>query len=368
MSGSLLIYRDRLGVPSEIAFLRRQYAGFSRLQPVWVGRHVLPGAAALPGAVVRLGGEGLAGEVARLGFRLFGRIADADRERLRRLRPVAVHAQFAKGGALALPLARALGLPLGVTIHGGDVMKRGNWRRSRLLARRWPALRSEAAAFLCVAPHLGEELARRGVPADRIRLQVIGAEPSPTPPPTEQRRGHVFVGRLVEKKGIAIMAEALGRLRAEGWAEPFTVIGDGPLRPLLAGLPEVRLAGWLSPEAVRERLRQAACLWVPSMTAADGDEEGLPSVIVEAMMEGCPVVCTDGPGLAFAAGTAGLVVPAGDAGALAGAARRISADPPLAAALAESGRRRALAEFDAIVQSAALESWFLGLAGQEPAS
>jgi glycosyltransferase involved in cell wall biosynthesis len=364
MTAALLIYRDQLGVPSEIAFLRRQYVGFSRLQPVWIGRRLLPGHTALPGIVLRLGGEGARGAAERLAFRLLGRLGHDERDRLLALRPVAIHAQFAKGGALALPLARAFGLPLAVTIHGGDVTKRANWGPGRLLARRWPALRREAAGFLCVAPHLRTVVEARGVPAERTRLQLIGVEPSPPPPPITDRQGHLFIGRLVEKKGVTVMARALARLRSEGWTERFLVIGEGPLLPALAGLPGVQFAGWLPPEAVRERLRHAACLWVPSVTAADGDEEGLPSVIAEAMMEGCPVICSDGPGLAFAAGDAGIIVPAGDADALAEAARALSADGELAADLSARGRRRALDRFNAVAQSAKLEEWVLALAAQ----
>ncbi|HTW72661.1 MAG TPA: hypothetical protein VME47_22475, partial [Acetobacteraceae bacterium] len=54
-----LVYRDRIGTASEIQFLRRQYIGFTRLAPVWVGRHIMPLASELGGSVVRLGGTWL---------------------------------------------------------------------------------------------------------------------------------------------------------------------------------------------------------------------------------------------------------------------------------------------------------------------
>ena len=123
----LLVYRDRIGTPSEIQFLRRQYLGFTRLAPVWVGRHVMPGAAALGGTVLRLGDEHPAGWLERLLFRHFGCVPRLD------IGPTAnvVHAQFARAGALALPLVRSLGKRLVVTLHGGDVSKVGNWQADR---------------------------------------------------------------------------------------------------------------------------------------------------------------------------------------------------------------------------------------------
>src|ERR1017187_7139901 len=96
-----LVYRDRIGVPSEIEFLRRQYIGFTALSPIWVGRHVMPDVRDLGGTTLRLGGDGVRGWLRRLLFRQFAAIPRFD---LPILAPV-LHAQFARGGALALPLA-----------------------------------------------------------------------------------------------------------------------------------------------------------------------------------------------------------------------------------------------------------------------
>jgi len=83
--------------------------------------------------VLRLGGDGPLGPMRRWLFRHFGHVPPID---VPNLAPV-LHAQFARGGALALPLARALGLRMAVTLHGGDVSKRKNWHGT-VLARRWP--------------------------------------------------------------------------------------------------------------------------------------------------------------------------------------------------------------------------------------
>lgn len=369
--GTVLIYRDSLLPRSEFAFLRRQYIGFRRLEPLWLTRRPSPQAAALPGRVVRLGGEGVAGAVRRWAFRLGQDPSAADIAALRAERPRVVHAQFARGGAMALPIARALGLPLAVTVHGGDVTKRRNWERG-VLARRWEELRSEAALFLCVSPHLAAVLAGRGVPASRILVHPIGVERGAEAAEAEAgpRRGHLFVGRFVEKKGIATLVEAVRLLRAAGSTEPVACIGDGPLRPVLAAAG-VELPGWLPVEAVRARMRRARSLWVPSTTARSGDEEGLPTVAVEAMAEGCPVLGSAIPGLVYAlrregaAGgpaEAGVLVAPGDAAGLAMAARRLELDAAFGMGLGAAGRRIAAERFDAHRQSAALEARLLELA------
>src|SRR4051812_5164098 len=144
----LLVYRDRIGAPSELSFLRRQYVGFSRLRPVWIGRTLLPDAAAVGGTAMRLGGHGPLGPLRRLLFRHLGQaprfgVSYLERNRSNDGPPAAaqsddsveeaawpaltlapvLHAQFARGGALALPLAQALGLQIVVTLHGGDISK-----------------------------------------------------------------------------------------------------------------------------------------------------------------------------------------------------------------------------------------------------
>ena len=174
----LLVYRDRIGVPSELQFLRRQYVGFTRLAPVWVGRHIMPQAPALGGSVRRLGGSGPAGWLERALFCHLGRVPPLA---LDQIAPV-LHAQFARGGALALPLAQALGLRLVVTLHGGDVSKAKNWRGT-VQARRWPAVVAAASRFVCVSAAVADAALAHGVPRDKLVVLPIGVEVPEAPPP-----------------------------------------------------------------------------------------------------------------------------------------------------------------------------------------
>ena len=355
-----LVYRDRIGAPSELAFLRRQYIGFSRLDPVWTGRVLLPQAPDVGERLLRLGGEGPLGFARRLLFRRFGIVPAIPIEGLA---PV-VHAQFARGGALALPLARALNARLIVTLHGGDVGKDKNWSNT-MLSRRWPAVIEAARHFVCVSAAVAEIAGRRGVPDAKLTVLPIGVEVPDVPPPGMPVPSyHLFVGRFVDKKGIAVIAGAVRRLRAEGDSTPVVFVGDGPLRPLVEALAKdvagIERTGWLSPEAAQARMAGAWSLLVPSVVAANGDSEGLPSVIPEAMAQGCAVIGSDEGGIAEAIrhDVTGLLVSPGDAVALAHAMRRVR-DPNLRNRLGQAGFRAASADLNARLQSAKLETLLL---------
>ena len=105
----------------------------------------------------------------------------------------------------------------------------------------------------------------------------------------------------------------------------------------------------------------AISLVVPSIIAADGDAEGLPSVIPEAMAQACPVIGSNQGGIAEAIRheQTGLLVPPGDAHALAHAMHQIATQPDQAAALGRAGYTHAAAALNARIQSARLEDVLL---------
>ncbi len=357
----LLVYRDRIGAPSEIAFSRRQYIGFRHLKPVWTGRVVLPGASGLGQDVMRIGA------VRGLLFRHLGMSPPLDATNF----IPAVHAQFARGGALALPLARAMHAAMVVTLHGGDVGKDKNWRPHTLLARRWPEVIARTYRFICVSAAVAETAARRGAPVGRLIVLPIGVELPSHPSPGHPRDGLLFTGRFVEKKGIDVLAAAMRHLRALGDMTPLVCAGDGPLLPLLEALardiPGVALTGWLTQDAIAAQMNAARVLLVPSVVARGGDAEGLPSVVMEAMAHGCTVIGTDQGGIAEAItdGETGLLVPPGDPMALASAMHRLTASPDLAQGLAASGFEFVGRRLNALVQSAALEAIVLEAAAAQ---
>jgi glycosyltransferase involved in cell wall biosynthesis len=364
----LIVYRDRLLPRSEHGFMRRQYLGFTRLAPVWVACRRDPD---LPGAGIDpliLGGEGPLGPLRRALFKQAGVVPEA--EVLAALRPALVHAQFGRGGALALPLARRLGVPLVVTFHGGDAHKDVHYRRRPwpgVFARRLPALLDYAALFVCVSETVRDKLLARGFPAAKLRVIPIGVEPARaavTPPAA----GHLlFVGRMVEKKGVFVLLDALAHLRAGGDATKAVLVGDGPLLAAVRARAEaiggIALPGWQTPEQVQAWMAGAVALVVPSVIGRGGDAEGLPTVAVEAMTLGVPLIASDqaGLGTVLGAGGPGLLAPAGDAAALAAAMTALAGDPARRRAFAAAARTVALRDFDARRQSALLETTLLGV-------
>jgi glycosyltransferase involved in cell wall biosynthesis len=230
-------------------------------------------------------------------------------------------------------------------------------------------LKREAKLFVCVSDFIRRRLIDRGFPAgklvvNRYGIEVEGvAEPrAPDAPPTI-----LFVGRFVEKKGIAVLLDAMAILRAQGNPLRLTLVGDGQLGPLVAAraaeLGGIEQAGWLANAEVKQRMAGALALAVPSVTAKAGDAEGLPNVILEAMAAGIPVVGSDSAGIAEAIAheRTGLVVPPGDAPALAEALARLASDPALRQTMASAGRARAVAEFSAPDQSRRLEQILLSV-------
>lgn len=370
----LLVYRHRLGLPSEVGFLSRFYTGFERLQPFWLGYHIEPGVDALTATPLRLGRPGPFGTLDRALFRRGILPKSPD---LSALRPRLVHAHFGRGGALALPIARILGIPLVVTFHGGDATKETHYRQRlvpRLYARRLRSLQREAALFVCVSEYVRDRLLARGFPPDKLEVVRQGVDIGPASRPGEASNDAriLFVGRFVDKKGVRHLIEAMRILAARGVTAGLELVGDGPLAAVLreaaADVAGISFTGWLPNTEVRRRMRSASALCVPSVTAADGDAEGLPTVIFEAMAEGIPVVATRHAGIAEAVahGDTGLLVAEADPFALADAIQRLIAQPDLRQRLGTAARTAALERFDAIRQSRQLEAALLRVSGGPP--
>ena len=117
----------------------------------------------------------------------------------------------------------------------------------------------------------------------------------------ENRPPHLLaVGRLVEKKGFPDLIDAIAALRERGINCTCDIIGDGNQRETLAAHiarlhleDRVRLLGNRSQAEVKNHIRQAAMLIAPSIISADGDRDGLPTILVEAMALGTPCISTN---------------------------------------------------------------------------
>jgi colanic acid/amylovoran biosynthesis glycosyltransferase len=187
--------------------------------------------------------------------------------------------------------------------------------------------------------------------ADVVPHGVDLARFAPRPARRDGTVALLAVGRLVEKKGFHVLVDAVSHLRA-----PFRlrIVGDGPERRRLEdevarrGVEaDVSLVGPLTHAELPGEYAAADVLVAPSVADATGDRDGLPNVVLEAMASGLPVVGGDVGSIASAVGSeSGLLVPPGDAAALARALELLAAQPGLRDRLGRGARALAEREFD----------------------
>src|SRR4051812_23268249 len=246
------IFRSPLFNASE-TFVRAQASGLTRYQPLLLGLkdkgNIPPD---LAGRVMLKGGSGWA----------------AFAERLRPFAPALVHAQFGTDGVRALHLAERLGVPLITSLRGYDVGRstvalllsgRLSWMN---YAVRRPALQRRGALFLAVSDALRLQAIGRGYPAERILTHYNGVDLARFLAAAGGPDTILFVGRLVEKKGVETLLRAFALVRQSRPGASLVIIGEGPLRPRLerqAG-ESVRFLGRLAQDEVAGWMRRATVL------------------------------------------------------------------------------------------------------------
>lgn len=278
-----------------------------------------------------------------------------------------LHAHFATvATTVARMAARFAGIGYSVTAHAKDIFHEG------IDAAKLRPKLCDAQAVVTVSDFNVEFLAREhNVHPPHVSRIYNGLwlDEFPYDSPAGRPRHIVAVGRLVEKKGFADLVEACALLHRRG--EQFTceIIGDGPQRGDLeariaalglAGV--VRLAGALPRPDVVRALQGAAVSALPCIVADDGDRDGLPTVLVEAMALGTPCVSTDVTGVPEVVrhGETGLCVAQRDPAVLAEALASLLGDTALRGRLAANARAMIEADFDVDCNAAQLRTLFAG--------
>ena len=241
-------------------------------------------------------------------------------------------------GLLGIEAKRTAGIPLVETFFGVEL----TWVESQLRILR-PLMRHiirGADAVTAISTHTAS-LLKRLVPEIEPQIIPFGAavEATGAAPPLEEHLHAglrlLFVGRLVERKGVHVLLDALALLPEE---PPICleVVGDGPEREALErraralGIQDrVRFHGFVPREALETRLRDCDALALPAITDAKGDVEGLGVVLLEAMSFGKPVVASLSGGITdiVRSGENGMLVPPGDAAALAAVLEGFARNP-----------------------------------------
>lgn len=279
-------------------------------------------------------------------------------------RPDLVHAHFASGGLTALSLARVLRVPLVVTLYGADVTVRDSQ------PDKYKRLGEEASLFLCVSEFIRDRAVAAGFPLHKLLVHYLGIDRDRFSPLSSHGASHrvLFVGRLVEKKGCEYLLRAMQLVQRAHPLSELTIIGDGPLRISLQALARelnlrCRFLGTQPSVVIREALQKARIFCAPSLTAANGDSEGLGVVFGEAQAMGVPIVSSEHGGIPeiVADRVTGLLAPERDYRALADALCLLLADDDLWERLHRAGPQRIEQRFDLKTQTAMMENIYSGI-------
>ncbi len=287
-----------------------------------------------------------------------------------------LHVYFGHIGVHLLPLLEICPLPVIVSFHGADAQidlhKPAHLAHTRRMLERATLLlvRSESLAERLVALGAAREkirLHRTGIPLDEIRFSQRTA-------PADGAWRCVQACRLIAKKGLITSLRAFAEFAREFPRAEFTIAGEGPqlqeLRALADSLgvaERVAFSGFLPQEKLRALFTGAHLFLHPSELGSDGDQEGVPNAMLEAMASGLPVVATQHGGIPEAVehGVSGLLTAERDAPALAQSLLTLVRDPARYTAMSAAAAARVSAEFSLAAQARALEAIYgEALAGQ----
>lgn len=369
---NILVYRNRL-LPYSETFILSQMEGLKSFRPFYLGASPWREGPSLKTPVERTRFINTGKDILRESlFKLSDWVPPDVLSWARNLRFALVHAHFAPDGLVALSIAKALRLPLVVSLHGSDLTtkdawvwrKKGSWLHKLYTLRRGKLLK-EAAAFIVPSRYMWELALKKGFPKEKLYLVPHGVPLEAF----EYQEAHyepyhiVYVGRLISLKGLPYLIEALAKLQPRFPELTLTVIGGGPEEHHFKKLAWERLGGAARflgpqpPEVVREYLKKAHLFSMPSVTQPSGQTEAFGLVYVEAQAMGVPVV-------AFAVGGVPEVVEHGETGFLAQAGNTeelsqyiavLFEDPKLREKMSIAARRRVETLFDLNKNVGALE-------------
>ncbi len=238
---TVLVFRGRLLAPSE-TFIVEQAQALRHYNPVLVGlRRIEPCLKhSLPEVVLR-DGSGTWDKIAARAS-LYAPVTPRFFRKLRVVNPSILHAHFATDAAQALPIAKAFGLPLIVSLHGYDVTPSDADLAKSFSGRYYLSRRQQlfayASAFVCVSRSIREAALRAGFPEEKLHVHYTGVDCERFRPVTIERDPKLilFVGRLVKTKGCEYLLHAMSLVQQEDPRAHLEIIGDGPLRPALEAL------------------------------------------------------------------------------------------------------------------------------------
>lgn len=271
---------------------------------------------------------------------------------LHEFRPQYIHAHWATyPSTVAWALGKIGGFRFGFTCHAHDI-----FGDQQLLARKI----ADADLAVTISQFNVGWLTENSSPIARDKLRIVhcGVDLGESGASDVAREPDwvIAVGRLVPIKGFATLIEAMGLLAKRSIRCRCSIVGEGPLRESLQtridalGIGDtVRLVGAKPQEEVRSMMARATLFALPCEVAPDGNRDGIPVALMEAMAFGCPVVSAPVSGVPelISDGVDGLLAETANPQALADSIRRLLDDSSLRDKLASAARRKVEIEFDA---------------------
>jgi glycosyltransferase involved in cell wall biosynthesis len=285
-----------------------------------------------------------------------------------------LHIYFGHIAVHLLPLIRAWKHPSIVSFHGADVMVDMNKPAYReatlkmldavtLVLVRSESLRRALVDLGCEPKKI--EIQRTGIPLEEFPFRERAV-------PKNGEWQFVQAGRLIEKKGLPVTVRAFEVFVRQYPNATLTIAGEGPLlRELEMLARELKIAqrvsftGFLSQQQLREIYYRSHIFLHPSQIGRDGNQEGIPNSMLEAMATGLPVFATEHGGIpeAIEHRVSGLLVPERDEFALVEALLEAVQDPGLLSRIGQSGAEAVRKNFDLSIQAQYLDEIYLQLIG-----
>jgi len=269
-----------------------------------------------------------------------------------------VHCHFGPNGILGVLLKDVCALRGKVitTFHGYDLTSYLESRGNRV----YETLFKKGDLFLPISNRWKEKLIRLGCAEEKILVHRMGIEASrfsysPNKPQKNDKIALLTVARLVEKKGVEYGIQALVNVIRIFPNVEYSIAGDGPLKKDLIDLitkleisNNVKLLGWKTQDEISYLMDQADILLAPSVTGEDGDQEGIPVVLMEAMARGLPVISTFHSGIPelIIDGKTGSLVPERDVDVLAEKIKHLIIHPEVRERMRQEARQYTEKNYD----------------------
>ncbi len=264
-----------------------------------------------------------------------------------------LHAHFLTVAAHTAHLVHLLtGIPYTVTAHAKDIYRHTvDWTTAARIAK-------DAAAVVTVCDANLTFLSHRldGCDVNVVRIyNGLGPQDPPGLPAAREQGTVLGVGRLVEKKGFDLLLDAVAALVPGNPHLRAVIVGDGDQREALEAqaarlgiLDRVTFTGPLPQNEVARWLRRAELLVAPCRIGADGNQDALPTVLLEALGAGLPAITTPVAGIPeiIDHDVEGLIVPCDDRAALSAAIGDLLADPTRRHQMSEAGPSKLARSFD----------------------